>query len=333
MSITAAALVSDLLKCVDKGNTYGKPQTINLAKLQQGGCKVMCAGFVKAALPSLYNGTNTIWREGYLTDKGSISDHKSSNGYTKTDNPKKFSQLKIGMAVFKWQQTGCSKAAHQKDGKGNYCHIGIVTSINPFKVVHCSSEQGKPVVTGKGKFCAWGYLKGVDYGSDDNTGSVDHETKVNKQDGDNMADNVAVLYKAKVINGSLNVRAAKDKKSTKKGQFSNGTIVDVFLDFGEWVYCSDGKYSGYCMSEYLDKIEEHAQEPDTEPAAEPEKETEPETEQEPAYDNDALILRIEALEKRMVEYEEAAAKETEARMILQAVCDDLLKKFNLTQGD
>lgn len=133
----------------------------------------MCAGFIKAGVQayggSLYNGSNTIWRE-YLSDSGSISDHGSSNGYPKNVNPLKSTKLEQGMVVFKWQKTGCSKAAQEKDGKGNYCHIGIVTSQNPLHITHASSESGTITIDTKiGKWCAWGKLKCIKYDAKNET--------------------------------------------------------------------------------------------------------------------------------------------------------------------
>lgn len=110
--VKAATLAKDLIACVGVGNTYGTPQCTSLAKLKAGKQKVLCDGFVRAALPSLPgSGTNTIWRSGYLTETGYVSDHKSTNGYN-VGKALKSSQLKVGMALFKWQRTGCAKAAH-----------------------------------------------------------------------------------------------------------------------------------------------------------------------------------------------------------------------------
>lgn len=233
MAIKASKLASDLTACVGKGNSYGKPEIINLAKLKAGGQKVRCAGFVKAALPSLYNGTNTIWRKAYLTQKGSISDHTAGNGFSKSvGKPLKKSQLKIGMAVFKWKKTGCSKAEHEADGQGNFHHIGIVCSVNPLKIVHSSSVNNRgPVITGIEDFCAWGYLNGVDYGTE----PAAAETIT-------TGGTTSMLYQAKVVTSSapLNVRANPSTKAARKGSVKRGAIVNVYETANGWSRISYG---------------------------------------------------------------------------------------------
>lgn len=168
----------------------------------------MCAGLVVAALKEqrfdLYNGTNTIWRK-YLSDKGSVSDHTSSNGYPKNVHPLRSSQLKKGMAVFKWNKNDTPK---YPDGQGDYQHIGIVTSEKPFRIVHCTSEnnyQGVVVQTTIGKFCAYGYIKGLDYQSS----------------GDQPGGGGDMLYNlGRVTASSLNIRQSPTTKSAVIGSLT-----------------------------------------------------------------------------------------------------------------
>ena len=41
------------------------------------------------------------------------------------------------MAVFKWKEKTPSKFS---DNEGDFCHIGLVTSVSPLRIVHASTE-------------------------------------------------------------------------------------------------------------------------------------------------------------------------------------------------
>ena len=97
---------------------------------------------------SIYHGSNTIYRS-YLTEKGKLTSAK---------------QLIPGMAVFKWNPNTPAKF---HDGLGDFQHVGVVTRVNPLRIVHASSVAGKVIADTKiGKWKFWGKLKGVDYGGD-----------------------------------------------------------------------------------------------------------------------------------------------------------------------
>ena len=80
-----------------------------------------CSGlFVKAFRDqgaSIYHGSNTIYRK-YCAEKGKLTS---------------VSQLQPGMAVFKWNANTPEKF---KDGLGDFQHIGLVTGVNPIRIVH-----------------------------------------------------------------------------------------------------------------------------------------------------------------------------------------------------
>lgn len=124
------------------------------------GAAVDCSGLFVACFAKeggkIPHGSNTIWRQ-YLTEnKGVIEDSTATNGiYSKSDRHLKSTQLKKGMAVFKWNSNTPSKF---KDGLGDYQHIGIITSAKPLRIVHSTSENKKGVTvdTKIGKWCAWG---------------------------------------------------------------------------------------------------------------------------------------------------------------------------------
>ena len=92
----------------------------------------------------IYHGSNTIWRK-YLTSKGRIQ---------------RESQLKKGMAVFKWREEGDP----QQDGLGNFYHIGLVTQTKPLRIIHASTNGMRVRAEDDAHgWTHWGALKGVQY--------------------------------------------------------------------------------------------------------------------------------------------------------------------------
>ena len=96
----------------------------------------------------IYHGSNTIWRK-HLGKKGRIDSVRD---------------LKPGMAVFKWKPETPAKF---RDGEGDFCHIGLVTSVNPLRIVHASTEGMKVKADRKiGKWKYWGILAAADMEND-----------------------------------------------------------------------------------------------------------------------------------------------------------------------
>ena len=69
---------------------------------------------------SIYHGSNTIYRK-YCSEKGKLTS---------------VSQLRPGMAVFKWNPNTPEKF---NDGLGDFQHIGLVVSVNPLRIIHAST--------------------------------------------------------------------------------------------------------------------------------------------------------------------------------------------------
>ena len=92
----------------------------------------------------IYHGSNTIWRK-HLSEKGRI---------------RSAADLKPGMAVFKWKPDTPAKF---RDDEGDFCHIGLVTSVSPLRIVHASTEGMKVKADRKiGKWQYWGVLAAAD---------------------------------------------------------------------------------------------------------------------------------------------------------------------------
>ena len=64
------------------------------------------------------------------------------------------------MAVFKWKPDTPAKF---RDDEGDFCHIGLVTSVSPLRIVHASTEGMKVKADRKiGKWQYWGVLAETD---------------------------------------------------------------------------------------------------------------------------------------------------------------------------
>ena len=62
-------------------------------------------------------------------------------------------------------------------------------------------------------------------------------------------------YKATVVNGSLNLRAAPAVKSGRLASMPEGSVVTVLEEQGEWDKVKYNGMDGYCMAQYLKKID------------------------------------------------------------------------------
>lgn len=175
-----------------------------------------------AKLPSLASngaikatGSNYQWRH-ETGEKGRISDGKPGDPYP-AGNDRKSSQLKIGMAVFMHKKADTKK---YPDGLGDYCHVGIVSSVKPLRIINASSVEGMVTeYTRIGTFAAWAYFKDIDYGTE----PAAAETIT-------TGGTTSMLYQAKVVTSSapLNVRANPSIKAARKGSVKRGAIVNVY---------------------------------------------------------------------------------------------------------
>ena len=132
-------LIADFEDCI--GWPYASPGSND----ERG---IDCSGmFVRAFRlqgESIYHGSNTIWRK-HLNAKGPIDSVRD---------------LKPGMAVFKWKEETPAKF---NDHEGDFCHIGLITSVHPLRIVHASTDGMKVRADSKlGKWKYWGVLAETD---------------------------------------------------------------------------------------------------------------------------------------------------------------------------
>lgn len=108
-------------------------------------CSGMFVRAYKLQGERIAHGSNTIWRK-HLSAKGRLTDA---------------GQLARGMAVFKHKAADTAK---YPDGQGDFCHIGLVTSVHPLRIVHASTVgmKVKADTTLAPQWAYWGRLAAVD---------------------------------------------------------------------------------------------------------------------------------------------------------------------------
>lgn len=131
-------LISDFEACI--GFPYASPGTNDARGID---CSGMFVRAFRRQGASIYHGSNTIFRK-YLARSGTIASA---------------ADLCPGMAVFKWKPV---TPARFSDNLGDFCHIGLVTSVSPLRIVHASTEGMAVKADSKiGKWRYWGWLKDV----------------------------------------------------------------------------------------------------------------------------------------------------------------------------
>ena len=194
-----------------------------------------CSGlFVKAFRDqggSIYHGSNTIYRK-YCSEKGKLTN---------------VSQLKPGMAVFKWNANTPEKF---NDGLGDFQHIGLVTSVNPLRIVHASSAAGCVTTDTKlGKWAYWGWLKDV--------AKTDAEPVIQPEpidEGDE--ESMATTEFATVIADSgstVNMRSKARSTAALVERVPIGARVEVLGTCGSWTKVKFGSRTGYMMTKYIQR--------------------------------------------------------------------------------
>ena len=186
---------------------------------------------------SIYHSSNTIYRK-YCSEKGKLN---STN------------QLQPGMAVFKWNANTPEKF---NDGLGDFQHIGLVTSVNPLRIVHASSAAGCVTMDTKlGKWAYWGWLKDVQ--------RPDGQSTVQPEPAEGDDEPVAEAEFATVIADSgstVNMRTRAKASAPLVERVPLGTRAEVLGTCGSWTKVKFGSRTGYMMTKFL--TAEQEQEPD-----------------------------------------------------------------------
>ncbi len=191
-----------------------------------------CSGlFVKAFRDqgaSIYHGSNTIYRK-YCSDKGKLTS---------------VSQLQPGMAVFKWNPNTPEKF---NDGLGDFQHIGLVTSVNPLRIVHASSAAGCVTTDTKlGKWAYWGWLKDV--------AKPEYQPVIPAEptegDEEPMAGNEFATVCAE-SGSTVNMRTKAKTSAALVERVPIGARVELLGTCGFWTKVKFGSRTGYMMTKFL----------------------------------------------------------------------------------
>ena len=154
------------------------------------------------------------------------------------------SQARPGMAAFKLREPGEKGYAlpgkYQGDPDQNdYYHIGLVDEDSGYVLNAKSTSQGfcRDKLTAKNGWDAVAELSAVEYDSGGDT---------------------QVSYQAKVVGGKLNLRAGKSTSAERICQIPEDSIVSVSEESGGWAKVSYGGKEGWCLAQYLEKIDQDA---------------------------------------------------------------------------
>jgi len=127
----------------------------------------------------------------------------------------------------------------------DYYHAGVVVSVNPLQIRHCTSGGGVNGFTTDTKLGKWshgGKVKGIDYTAHTNEGSLTI---------------MAAIYDAKVVTtgGHLNFRSAPRVGGTDIGDIPNGTLLQVLAETNEdWSKVFYSGREGYVQRKFLQPI-------------------------------------------------------------------------------
>ncbi len=151
----------------------------------------------------------------------------------------------LGEILYKAREPGEAGYAlpdRYKDGEDlrDYYHVGVVTSVDPLCVTHCTNvEGGAKYDTALGAWRWGGKLKYVDY--EEGSGDAGYWAVVTAESGK-----------------TVNLRAKPDKKSTIIARAPLGTRVRaaVYDPDPAWRRVEFGGKTGYMMAEYLRPADE-----------------------------------------------------------------------------
>ena len=136
-------------------------------------------------------------------------------------------------------------AENTHDGLGDFQHIGLVTSVNPLRIVHASSAVGCVTTDEKlGKWAYWGRLKDVAK-TDSLPPTLAEPTE---EDEEPMAEFATVIADS---GSTVNMRSKAKSTAALVERVPLGARVEILGTCGSWTKVKFGSRSGYMMSQFL----------------------------------------------------------------------------------
>ena len=150
-----------------------------------------------------------------------------------------------GMLVYKAREDrGDLNARYKKGGKYytgdllDYYHAGVVRSISPFVIYHCTSSNGINGIAQDTSAANWthaGWPLDIENDTAEERDTMEIKTAlVNTQDGN-----------------PLKMRPTPSTAKSPITKIPNGTSVQVHADADGWAKVTWKGYTGYCMSKFL----------------------------------------------------------------------------------
>lgn len=185
-------------------------------------------------------------------------------------------RLEVGAAVYKYHEQGQagwnlpSAYANHPD-QNDYYHVGVVLSVKPLRIVHCTSWSGGSGIkidTVIGKWRRGGRLKKVDYAAEPPQKGAD----------------TVIGYINLPATSNVFHRISPSNDSQWYGRINGGEQVEIVSSSGEWTRVKYSGKDGYVMSKFIT----------TDPAAQPD----PMPPDVVDVDKAALLTELEGLNKR-----------------------------------
>jgi hypothetical protein len=152
--------------------------------------------------------------------------------------------MDLGEVVYKAREPGEASwglpdayAGHPD--RRDYYHAGVVTSIAPLRITHCTSGGGVNGIKVDSKIGNWawgGKLKMVDYGDED------------------IVDEPDLMWTTAETGRTVNMRAKPDPKSITVARVPIDTEVEASGQSGDWRRVSYAGKSGWILSNYLTAV-------------------------------------------------------------------------------
>lgn len=116
----------------------------------------------------------------------------------------------------------------------DYYHVGVVRSVNPLRIVHCTSPGGITTDTRMGKWTHRGWLK-----------------KISREGGETPVQSVTMATVVADSGSSVKMRATPSQDERRWWGVPVGTEVPVSSRQDGWIRIAYNGHSGWMMDEYL----------------------------------------------------------------------------------